>query len=89
MNLTLRITGIQEQEDWSREAEIDTKLHEMNIPPTKANVQSLLDEIPERYKVVLDLIIKNREGRRIGSLTMPIEDWPGVAEVGNEWGLAG
>jgi hypothetical protein len=89
MNLTLRITSIQEQEDWSREAEIDARLHEMGTSPTKENVQKLQDEIPERYNVVLDLIIKNREGRRIGNLTMPIEDWPGVAEVGNEWVMAG
>jgi len=85
MNLTLRITQIQEQEDWSREAEVDARLQKTGLSQTKANVQKILDEIPIRYNVVLDVTIKNAEGRRIGSLTLPIEDWPGVAEIGNEW----
>ncbi len=54
----------------------------------KLRIKGIWERESGSREVVLDVAVHS-EGRAIGNLTMPKEDWPGVAEVGNEWVVAG
>lgn len=84
MKLILRITGIAEEQDYNREAEVDEALSKIPTPHTKQMVESLYALIPLRHFVMLDVRVKNESGKEIGSLAMREEEWPKNVCVGDE-----
>ena len=89
MILRLRIIGITEEEDYSREAQIDAALSEIPPPHSKAVVEQFYEKFPPQYYVSLNVVLLTEDGKRVGSLSLRESEWDGDVSIGAEKVLVG